>query len=234
MAFRNILFMPEICQLYGSKPCVQYNTSITPSGSGNESRYSIWGPHARQYYELGSFIGDSTIYNKVLAFFHVVRGRAYSFRFLDKGDFTATDSVIDTSAGGTTFQLRKVYSVSEWLYEGSTDTPTVYEHYRDITLPDPSTVFLTLNGDAVPVAENPDYGDLFGDPEFNPTETMTASVNGQTGIITLSQSITSSDDLVATQFSFHVKVRFDTDRMEPTYFSFQAYQGSLPLIEVED
>ena len=234
MAFRNILFPLPVTQLYGSKPCVRYATNITSKGDGNEARVSLWGPNGRQYYEMSAFIMDEANYQAVLAFWHNVQGRAYSFRFIDTGDCAGLNSTLDTSAGGTTFQLRKAYTTTEWLYEGSTDTPATFTHYRNITLPDPSTVFLKLNGEEIPVAQNPSFNYLSGDPGFNPASTQTASVDKLTGIVTLSQSISSSDELVASAFKFHVKCRFDTDVMEPTYQNFQAYQGSLPLIEVYD
>jgi uncharacterized protein (TIGR02217 family) len=72
----------------------------------------------------------------VIAHFHVVKGRAYSFRFRDWNDYEATDQIMEQITP-TVWQLVKRYNRSG------------YEHIRTITKPVAGTVTIKMGGKPV-------------------------------------------------------------------------------------
>jgi uncharacterized protein (TIGR02217 family) len=72
----------------------------------------------------------------VIAFFHVVKGRAYSFRLKDWNDYSATDQLM-VEITSTVWQLVKRYDIGG------------FEHIRTVTKPDVGTVIVMVGGSPV-------------------------------------------------------------------------------------
>lgn len=229
MPFKNIQFPPEFCIAYQSSMGEQFSTRVTaPGGNAAEGRTSSWGENSRHTFNpVTNIIGMEDL-ARLQAFHNVVQGRAYAFRIEWPGDNVAENSTIDTSAGGTSFQLRKQYRVPTYSYDGSA---TTYETaFKPIYLCVPQTCFLTLNGVDLPVAQNPAYAPLWNGEIFNPLGENSASISNS-GVITLSSSITSSDVLQAT-FNYHYIVRFVNDELGIQLVNHGAYSVNAPMIEV--
>lgn len=229
MAFKNVLFPREFCISYQSSMGEQFNTRVTaPGGTAAEGRNAEWGDHSRHTFDpITTIIGLEDL-ARLQALQNVVQGRAYAFRLEWPGDNVAENSTIDTSEGGTTFQLRKEYSVPIYSYDG---TISSYETaYKPIYLCVPESCFLTLNGVDLPVAENPNYAPLWNGEIFNPLGDNSASISNS-GEITLTTSITSSDVLQAT-FNYQYVVRFVNDEMRIQLINHGAYSVQCPMIEV--
>lgn len=228
MAFKNICFPADFCISYQSTMGEQFNTRLAaPGGNAAEGRTAAWGEYSRHTFEpVTNVIGVEDL-ERLQAFHAAVQGRAYAFRLEWPGDNSALNSLIDTSAGGDTFQLRKEYEVTVYSHDGS-DTSTV-KAYKPIFLCIPQTVFLTLNGVEVPVEENTAYLPLWNEGIFNGGD-LSASVSNS-GVITLSEAITSSDVLRAT-FNYQYCVRFVNDEMRIQLVTYGAYSVTAPMIEV--
>ena len=227
MAFRNILFPTDFCISYQSTMGEQFNTRVTsPGGNAAEGRNAEWGENSRHTFEpVTNVIGVEDL-ERLQAFHAAVQGRAYAFRLEWPGDNSAVDSLIDTSDGGDTFQLRKEYEVTVYSYDGS-DTSTI-KAYKPIYLCIPETAYLTLNGIDVPVEENPANLPLWNEGIFNGGNLSASITNG--GVITLSEEITSDDVLRAT-FNYQYCVRFVNDEMRIQLISYNAFSVSCPMIE---
>lgn len=228
--FKNILFPKSLCVTYSSSASVEYNTTIAaPGGDTTEDRNGEWGTFGRRRFNPLTAIIDTQQLELLRAFFRCTRGRAFSFRLEWPGDSAAVGSLIANTAGGTVFQLQKEYRVPEFSEDGIiTAYCSEFESVRRVLV---STVYVTLNGLPVPVAQNPDYAYLWNDPEFNQLETdQTASVT-EAGVLTLGQAITVNDELRAS-FQYQYVVRFDTDQLEESYVNFNSYTVNCPMVEV--
>lgn len=213
--------------MYGSRAADQYSTTVMGDDI-NEDRNGRWTKSRKQFDPTVGVLGRAD-YRKLLNHYHVVGGRKYSFRFEDPTDCSAELALIDTSAGGTEFQMRQEYRVEVFAWDGSFQG---YEStYRDITLVDPSSAWISLNGVSLPVTQNPNTNYLFNEPSWNENGNgITASVS-EDGIVTLSDAITSSDELRAT-FVFHYRVRFLSDALDRTYTGYESFTVQAGLIEV--
>lgn len=229
MAFLDVLFPKEFCISYQSTMGEQFNTRIgAPGGNAPESRNSEWGENSHHVFEpVTNLIGVADL-ERLQAFHALVQGRAYAFRLEWPGDNVAVDSLIDTSAGGTTFQLRKQYQIP--IYNYNEDAEVEYlDAFKPIYLCIPETAFLKLNGIELPVEENPFYLPLWNGPLFN-EGAQSASISNS-GVITLAEAITSEDILTAT-FNFQYICRFINDEMRITLVNFGAYSAQCPITEV--
>jgi uncharacterized protein (TIGR02217 family) len=103
--------------------------------SGAEQRNILWA-NSRGKWNISTGIRTREQMLEVIAFFHVVKGRAYSFRFKDWNDYNAVDqSMVEISA--TVWQLVKRYNIGG------------FEHVRTITKPVVGTVVVKVGASVV-------------------------------------------------------------------------------------
>lgn len=111
-----------------------FMTEIVRSKNGFEQRNVNWSREAGQW-NVGTGLKRRTDFETVQAFFYAGMGAAYGFRFKDYSDFSATNELIRTAAGGeVTTQLIKTY------------TRGARSFIRLIQKPVAGTVSLTKNG----------------------------------------------------------------------------------------
>lgn len=122
--FHDTLFPLDISK--GSRGGPEYQTRIVTTTGGYESRNIEWSS-ARGKWNVAFGVRSETDIDTLLAFFHARQGRAYSFRFRDPLDHTATLQPLQTNGDGAV-QLAKVYT------SGSTSV------VRFLTLPVAGTV----------------------------------------------------------------------------------------------
>lgn len=112
-----------------------FSTQIVTLASGAEQRNVNWS-QARGRWNISTGIRDRADMAAVIAHFHVVKGRAFSFRFRDWNDFDAVDQTM-VQVTSTTWQLVKRYSRSG------------FEHVRTITKPVSGSVVTRVGGSVV-------------------------------------------------------------------------------------
>ncbi len=106
--FHNIRFPEDIA--YGSSGGPEYSTDVIITNSGYEQRNINW-QDARSVYNVAHGVKTKEQLDRLLAFFRARKGRAYTFRFKDWADFSATFQQIGVGNGIiTTFQLVKTYT----------------------------------------------------------------------------------------------------------------------------
>ncbi len=98
-----------------------FSTQIVTLASGAEQRNINWA-NSRGRWNISTGIRSRADMAAVIAHFHVVKGRAYSFRFRDWNDFDATDQAM-IQITPTLWQIVKRYNRAG------------YEHVRTITRP---------------------------------------------------------------------------------------------------
>jgi uncharacterized protein (TIGR02217 family) len=120
-----------------------FKTTILVAASGDEQRIIEW-DLARGEWDIGYGIRSLADLQTVNAFFRAVMGRAYSWRFKDWSDYTATTQNFGTGDGSTTdFQLTKTYSSFD-------DTPMLVRSFiRPIKMPRSSGLMIFDNGTPV-------------------------------------------------------------------------------------
>ena len=116
MIVKEIRFPVDIS--YGSQGGPGYSTAIAETSSGYEQAIIKWSK-ARHRYDVSYGLRNQVQLEAVIAFFHIVRGRGYGFRFKDWADYksctdAATPTALDQSLGigdgaDLTFQLQKTY-----------------------------------------------------------------------------------------------------------------------------
>jgi uncharacterized protein (TIGR02217 family) len=131
--FRDISFPPYIAR--GATGGPSFSTSVVTLASGAEQRNSLWA-NARGKWNISTGIRTRAQMLEVIAFFHVVKGRAYSFRFKDWNDYDAVEQpMVEVSA--MVWQLVKRYNIAG------------FEHVRTITKPVVGTVVVKVGGSPV-------------------------------------------------------------------------------------
>lgn len=131
--FLDIAFPPFVAR--GASGGPTFATNIVTLASGAEQRNVLWA-NARGRWNISTGIRTRAQMLEVIAFFHVVRGRGFSFRFRDWNDFQATEMVMQEITP-TAWQLVKRYNVGG------------FEHLRTITKPVPGSVTIKISGTAV-------------------------------------------------------------------------------------
>lgn len=112
-----------------------FSTQIVTLASGAEQRNVNWS-QARGRWNISTGIRSRADMAAVIAHFHVVKGRAYSFRFKDWNDFDAADQAM-VQITTTVWQIVKRYNRSG------------YEHVRTITKPVTGSVSVKIAGSPV-------------------------------------------------------------------------------------
>lgn len=119
---------------YGSQGGPEYSTAIAGTASGYENRQINWAM-ARHKYNAVYGTRTQEELESVIALFHVVRGKGYSFAFKDWADYkscgvmgtpTAADQNIGTGNGVlTAFQLVKNYIYGSLSFARNITKPVV-------------------------------------------------------------------------------------------------------------
>jgi uncharacterized protein (TIGR02217 family) len=131
MDFIETQFPPYI--QYGASGGPKFQTDIINVPSSHERRDQDW-TQSRGPWTVG-MVRTRAQLDIVSAFFRVMRGQAYGFRFKDWSDYSATLENIGTGDGSdTTFQLRKAYTSGTQTY------------YRNIFKPVSGTIKIYLEG----------------------------------------------------------------------------------------
>ena len=112
-----------------------FSTQIVTLASGAEQRNVNWS-QARGRWNISTGIRSRADMAAVIAHFHVVKGRAYSFRLKDWNDFDAADQAM-VQITPTVWQIVKRYNRSG------------YEHVRTITKPVAGSVTVKIAGSPV-------------------------------------------------------------------------------------
>lgn len=128
--FLDIAFPPFVAR--GATGGPSFSTNVVSLTSGAEERNILWA-NARGKWNISTGIRTREQMLDVIAFFHVVKGRAYSFRFKDWNDFSATNQLM-VEVTPTIWQLVKRYAIGG------------FEHIRTITKPASSTVAVKIGG----------------------------------------------------------------------------------------
>ncbi len=195
---------------YGSRGGPAWRTTVVESASGAEARNRHWA-YPRHEYDVAYGVTSLERLEALLAFFHVVSGRAIGFRYKDWLDYkscpaaqtpAATDCGIGTGDGAKRqFQLFKAYRAGS------------YSRSRKILKPVPGTVRVALNG--VEQTSGADY-----------------TVDATTGVVTFTTA-PAAGAAVTAGFEFDVPVRFDTDRLAINIEDYRTGAAQVPLIELK-
>lgn len=201
--FFEIRFPERICR--GSEVTIRHKTAVFTAGGGQERRFRKWSG-ALRWADVTRGIRNTEDFELVRDFNLVVGGKHGGFRFKDFSDFKAEAQPIDTSAGGSSFQLRKGYSAGD---------VTVW---RKITKPVKGTTRLTLNGEACVVLEDGqpigEWVPLFGEAEFgfNPETAPRFTLDTTTGLLVpVLPGVLSDADALVASFEFDLPARFASD-----------------------
>jgi len=113
MAFKDIRFPDDIS--YGAVGGPGFNTDVVEYGGGNTQRNANWGDLALCEYDVAHAARIATQFDRLLAFFRIVRGMADSFRYKDWMDYQclAADGLLGTTGVGTgalQYQAYKTYT----------------------------------------------------------------------------------------------------------------------------
>lgn len=191
---------------YGSTGGPQFSTRIVTSVSGYEDRNRNW-QYPIHTFNAASGVKTYEQLEELIAFFNIVEGRAYGFRWPhDVDDRSCSrledpafgDQVIGAADGATTaFQLKKTY-----VFGSSTKE-------REITKPVAGTVLVGVDG---------------------VEQTSGWSVNTTTGVVTFSTAPTSGD--VTAGFKFDVPCRFATDVLDISIDHYQMGTATVPVVEI--
>lgn len=203
MAFHNAIFPEEIS--YGSKGGPMFRTTVITLASGLERRNVEWS-NVRAEYDVSHGIKDKEQLADLRSFFYARRGRAYSFRFKDHGDYEIFNQNIGIGDGTTTdFQLIKSYD------------PGPYQYDRVITKPEENGLDPLLV-DGVELEENTDY-----------------TVDYSTGVVSFVDPPALGLSINLPYGRFHVHARFDVDVFDPVhdFWNHQSWE-SIPIVEVKD
>ncbi len=131
--FLDISFPPYVAR--GATGGPSFSTSVVTLASGAEQRNILWA-NARGKWNISTGIRTRAQMLDVIAFFSVVKGRGYSFRFKDWNDYAAIDQLM-VEIGATVWQLVTRYTTGG------------FEHVRTITKPVPGTVMIKIGGTPV-------------------------------------------------------------------------------------
>ena len=149
LPFRDISFPPYVAR--GATGGPSFSTNVVTLASGTEERNILWA-NSRSKWNISTGIRTREQMLDVIAFFHVVKGRAYSFRFKDWNDYDATDQLM-VELTPSVWQLVKRYDIGG------------FQHVRTITKPVVGTVVVKVGGSPV-TPDSIDY--LTGQVTFAP------------------------------------------------------------------
>lgn len=193
----------------GSEGGPNYNTGVSQVESGYERRRIRW-LYPKHDWDVAYGVRDADQLERLLRFFHAMRGKGHGFRYRDPLDHkscgynatpTATDQLIYVAAGGeTAVQLVKNYTeYSQTLV-------------RLIRKPVADTVLVAKNG--TPLTPTTDF-----------------SVAASTGMVSFSTPLVDGDEITAG-YEFHVPCRFAVDKLRIRLESDLIGDTSVPVVEI--
>ena len=192
---------------YGSSGGPQYQTSVITMRSGQEKRNINWS-YPRHIYDAAVGVASQSDIEDLIAFFHVVQGRAHSFRWKDWADYKScktseTPAATDQTLGTGDLSEKDFQLVKNYTFGG-------YQFSRTIGLPVSGTVVAAVAG----------------------VTTTAFSVDTSTGIITF-DTAPGIGQAVTAGFEFDVHCRMDTDELSTSLDEYQVGSASVPVIELK-
>lgn len=186
-----------------------YKTNIVEKNSGHENANSVW-PEGRHEYDLIYAAKDQLTIERLLTFFHAIKGRAQGFRFKDFTDFKSC-SIANSIACTDQILLRlpdksnRYYQlVKRYTYDANHTT------IRLIKKPVKDTIITAVNG----------------------KETTEFSADFATGILEF-YNLPQKNVVITAGFEFDVPVRFMSDTLQISIDSDKTRSvHNLGLIEV--
>lgn len=213
--FKEVRFPTDIS--YGCTGGPGFLTDVNPQQNGQEQRNQEW-EFENVYFDASKGLRNQADLDTVLAFFRVMRGKAWGFRWKNQADWkscsaTATRAfndqiLVNTVTGlaqgdGTTatFQMFKRYTVSGNTYD------------KPIVKPVSGTVKAGFNG-------------------VEKTITTQWTVDTTTGIVTFTGgNIPPNGQLTTWGAEYDEPVRFDTDRMMVNLSDYNySVWGQIPVV----
>lgn len=161
----------------------RFNTARAKSASGKEKRFSYMTAPRREY--TAAFNPD--LIAEVLDIYTAGLGPRFGFMARDWSDYQFTDSVLVEveSTDGNAYQISKTYTRTNYF-----DSSIVRSFTRDLLLPDPATVVVSVNG--------------------TPDNTFTLTDDG----VIYSASSFATGDIITATGEFFVPVIFDEDSLK--------------------
>lgn len=208
MSFHEVLFPADLS--FGSSGGPERRTEIVTLASGFEERNTIWA-HSRRRYDAGLGLRHLDDVHEVITFFESRLGMLYGFRWQDWADFkSCTPSEVISATDqhiGTGDGTTNSFQLQKIYASGPA------QYIRPVQKPVEASVKIAVGGDEL-------------------TENLGFSVDTETGVVTLTSTPAAGESITAG-FSFHVPVRFDTDRIEVNLAAFEVGEiPSIPIIEV--
>lgn len=207
MSFHDVVFPAALS--FGSSGGPERRTEIVAFANGAEQRNASWA-HARRRYDAGLGLRGLDDVHAVITFFEARMGMLHAFRWLDWAESKSCapseePSAFDQPLGAGDGSTTSFQLVRVYASGGT-------EYHRPITKPVVGGVKVGMDG--VELAES----------DF--------SVDDQRGEVLFVEAPAAGAVLTAG-FTFHVPVRFDTDRIEVNLAAFEAGEiPSIPIVEV--
>lgn len=209
--FHDVLFPKAIS--YGSKGGPKFLTQIVTLASGKERRNIAWS-QVRAEYDVSHGIKEAGQMSELREFFYARMGQAYSFRFFDHADNQIMEQQI-ASYDALNPTLKK-FQIYKSYVSGAN------QYVRKITKIDSTRDFI--------LKIQPDVGS----PTYL-TSPANFVLNYGTGEVTLTNALTSGQNLVVEFAVFHVHVRFGIDHFDPEHDFWQVESWpSIPLFEIKE
>lgn len=203
MSFHDVRFPTSIS--LGATGGPERRTEIVTLGSGFEERNSPWS-QSRRRFDAGLGIRSLDQLAQVTAFFEARHGQLYAFRWKDAGDYKSCLPSETVSAFDQTIGTGDGNQTEFSLIKTYTSGEQTY--VRDIKKSVEGTVVIAVDN------------------------VVTLDFTAADGVVTLDVA-PANGAIVTAGFEFDVPVRFDTDRLDINYASFQAGQiPSVPVVEV--
>lgn len=180
----------------------QFSTKITSLRTGGEIRSPQW-ETSKSKYVINQVFKTKEQIDEIVAIFYIVKGKAYSFRFKDWMDFSATKQKISKVVTST--ETENILQI-EKSYEFNNNTIS-----RKITK-------------IVPNSEIVYYQD-------NILNKDTYIIDNTNGTLTIENSI--DIELLCISFEFDVEVRFDIDNLHISFSKDMALFNSNNILLVE-
>lgn len=204
MSFLDVRFPLDIS--YGAVGGPEFSTEVVAFKSGLEQRNQNWDV-ARCSWDVAKACKNRALVGKLITFFRVAKGRAFSFRFRDFTDFTVarSEGVFVATDVPDVYQLAK-------KYRNEAGEPNAEN--RAILLPTTATIW---DGDGTLLTAGIDY-----------------TLDPLGGLVTMAAD---SPPIVPAAWSgeFDVPVRFDIDKLPLTIEDRDFWRStSIQLIEVKE
>jgi len=204
MAFHHVRFPLDIA--LGARGGPERKTDVVQLAGGGEQRNGRWA-HSRRRYNAGYGVKSRADMQAVLAFFEERRGRLHGFLWrdgLDHSSGAAVPTSVDQGIG-TGDGVRTDFALTK-RYGVSFDP-----YLRPIEKPVSGTLRVAVGG----------------------TELVSGwSVDVTTGIVNF-ETAPGAGAAVTAGFLFDVPVRFDSDRLDIEWSSFDGAEApSIPLVEI--